>query len=156
MTVRPARLPEDEPAILSFIWGLQTFENAFEPNRRLDPDFAAAHWADVQAQAAARGAIFIAENDGGPVGWAVVVEEAGDLFVLKKERRYGFVAELFVTESTRGQGHGRALIAVCENWSRTRGMAVLMIGVLSGNDKAAAMYRRDGFAPYNLFMRKYL
>ena len=154
--IREARLPDDEPVILSFIWGLQTFENAFEPNRRLDPDFTAQHWADVEAQAAARGALFIAEAEGVAVGWAFVVEEPGDLFVAERERRYGFVAELFVEVSARGQGHGRALIAACEDWTRARGMTVLIIGVLSGNDKAAAVYRRDGFAPYNLFMRKYL
>jgi GNAT superfamily N-acetyltransferase len=154
--IRPARLPEDEPAILSFIWGLQTFENAFEPNRRLDADFAAQHWADVQAQALARGAIFVAETDGKAVGWSVVLEESGDLFVTEKERRHGFIAELFVDASARGQGHGRALIATCENWTRARGMATLLIGVLTGNGKAAALYERDGFAPYNLFMRKYL
>lgn len=154
--IRAARLPDDEPAILSFIWGLQNFENVFEPNRRLDPDFAAEHWADVQAQAAARGTIFIAENAGTPVGWAFVVEEPGDLFVEKKQRRHGFIAELFVADDARGQGHGRALIAACEGWTRARGMAVLLIGVLTGNDKAAAIYGRDGFAPYNLFMRKYL
>ncbi len=156
MTIRAARLPEDEPAILSFIWSLQTFENAFEPNRRLDPDFVAEHWADVRRQAAERGALFIAEANGRAVGWAFVVEEAGDLFVRESERRYGFVAELFVEEAARGAGHGRALIAACEDWSRGRGMTVLIIGALTGNSKAAAIYQRDGFAPYNLFMRKYL
>lgn len=156
MTIRAARLPDDEPAILSFIWGLQKFENAFEPNRRLDPGFAAEHWADVQAQAQRRGALFVAEHDNRPVGWALVVEEAGDLFVKESERRYGFIAELFVEDAARGQGHGRALIAACEDWTRARGMAVLIIGVLTGNGKAAAVYQRDGFAPYNLFMRKYL
>ncbi|MEP6831011.1 MAG: GNAT family N-acetyltransferase, partial [Rhizomicrobium sp.] len=148
--------PDDEPAILSFIWGLQKFEKDFEANRRLDPDFATEHWADVRIQVAARGAIFMAENDGRPVGWTIVLEEAGDLLVEKRERRYGFVAELFVEASARGQGHGRALISACEDWSRGRGMTVLIIGVLTGNDKAAAVYNRDGFAPYNLFMRKYL
>ncbi len=39
MTVRDARLPQDEPAILSFITGLQDYEAAFEPNRRRDPGF---------------------------------------------------------------------------------------------------------------------
>lgn len=154
--IRAARLPDDEPAILSFIWGLQKFENAFEPNRRLDPAFATEHWADVQVQAAARGAIFIAENDGRAVGWAFVLEEPGDLFVAEKERRHGFVAELFVEPQARGRGNGRALIAACEDWTRARGMAALIIGVLSENNKAAAMYQRDGFAPYNLFLRKYL
>ena len=156
MTIRAVRLPEDEPAILSYIWGLQKFENAFEPNRRLDPNFAAEHWADVRRLVTERGAMFIADNDEGPVGWAFVVDEAGDLFVRQEERRYGFIAELYVEASARGQGHGRALIAACEDWSRSRGMTNLIIGVLSGNDKAAAVYQRDGFAPYNLFMRKYL
>ncbi len=156
MTIRAVRLPDDEPAILSFIWGLQKFENAFEPNRRLDPGFAGEHWADVRRQVAQRGAMFMAEADGHPVGWAFIVEEAGDLFVKDSERRYGFIAELFVEETARGAGHGRALIAACEDWSRGRGMTNLIIGVLSGNDKAAAVYHRDGFAPYNLFMRKYL
>lgn len=154
--IRLARLPDDEPAILSFIWGLQKFEKEFEANRRLDPDFGAEHWADVRVQAAARGAMFIAEDDGRAVGWAFVVEEAGDLFVEKTERRYGFIAELFVEASARGRGHGRALIGACEDWSRGRGMTVLIIGALSGNGKAAALYQRDGFAPYNLFLRKYL
>jgi GNAT superfamily N-acetyltransferase len=142
--IRTARLPDDEPAILSFIWGLQKFERDFEANRRLDSDFATEHWADARVHAATRGAIFIAENDGRPVGWAIVLEEAGDLFVEKRERRYGFVAELFVEASARGQGHGRALIKACEGWSRGRGMSVLIIGVLTGNDKAAAVYKRDG------------
>jgi len=156
MTIRAVRLPDDEAAILSFIWGLQKFENAFEPNRRLDAGFADEHWADVRRLVAERGAMFIAENGGEPVGWAFVVEEAGDLFVKESERRYGFIAELYVEASARGQGHGRALIAACEDWSRGRGMTVLIIGVLTGNGKAAAVYQRDGFAPYNLFMRKYL
>jgi len=154
--IRNVHLPDDEPAILSFIWGLQKFENAFEPNRRLDAGFADEHWADVRRLVAERGAMFIAENGGGRVGWAFVVEEAGDLFVKESERRYGFIAELYVEASARGQGHGRALIAACEDWSRHRGMTVLIIGVLTGNGKAAAVYQRDGFVPYNLFMRKYL
>src|ERR1700743_3615408 len=139
MSVRAVRLPEDEPAILSFIWGLPTFENAFEANGRLHPDFAAEHWPDVRAQAEARGAIFIAEDEGGPVGWAFVVEESGDLFVEKQERRYGFIADLFVADTARGQGHGRALIAACADWSKARGLKVLIINVLAGNDKATAV-----------------
>ena len=156
MTIRLARLPDDEPAILSFIWGLQKFEHEFEPNRRLDPSFAAEHWPVMRARALERGDIFIAEADGKPVGWALVLDEAGDIFVEAAERRHGFIAELFVEDSARGQGHGRALIAACEDWTRARGLNVLIINVLAGNDKAIAVYDRDGFAPYNLNLRKYL
>ena len=102
--VRLAHLPDDEPAILSFIWGLQEFENAFEPNRRLDPAFGAEHWADVQVQVAMRVAIFIAEHDARPVGWAFVVDEPGNLFVDEQQRRHGFIAELFVEVEARSSG----------------------------------------------------
>ena len=156
MTIRQARLPEDEKAILSFIQGLQEFERSFEPNRRLDPAFAADHWADVQKRAASRGALFMAEQDGRAVGWAFLLEEDGDVFVEREQRRHGFVAELFVDGAARGQGHGRALIAACEEWTRARGLNVLIINVLAGNDKAIAVYQRDGFAPYSLNLRKYL
>jgi GNAT superfamily N-acetyltransferase len=156
MTIREARLPDDEPAILSFIWGLQKFENAFEANRRLDPAFASEHWPVMRARAAERGAIFIAEAEGKPVGWALVLDEPGDVFVEKAERRHGFIAELFVEASARAQGHGRALIEACEAWTRARGLNVLIINVLAGNDKAITVYDRDGFAPYNLNLRKYL
>ena len=156
MTIRVARLPDDEPAILSFIWGLQKFENAFEANRRLDPAFAAEHWPVMKARAAERGAIFIAEAAGKPVGWALVLDEPGDVFVEQPERRHGFIAELFVEDSVRGRGHGRALIAACEDWTRARGLKILIINVLARNDKAVAVYDRNGFAPYNLNLRKYL
>lgn len=156
MTIRAARLPEDEPAIMSFIWGLQEFENAFEANRRLDSKFASEHWTVMRALAAERGAIFIAEADGKPVGWALVLDEPGDVFVERAQRRHGFIAELFVEASARAQGHGRALIRACEAWTRARGLKVLLINVLAGNDKAIAVYDRDGFAPYNLNLRKYL
>ena len=154
--IREARLPDDEPAILSFILGLQEYENAFEPNRRLDPAFAPQHWADVRAKAASRGAILIAEQDGAPVGWALVLEEAGDLFVAERERRHGFIAELFVMEAARGTGHGHGLIQACAGWTKARGLSVLIINVLAKNGKAAAMYERGGFVPYNFNLRKYL
>jgi GNAT superfamily N-acetyltransferase len=154
--VRVARLPDDEPAIISFIWGLQKFENAFEPNRRLDSAFASEHWPVMRARAAEQGAIFIAEAEGQPVGWALVLDEPGDIFVEQAQRRHGFIAELFVETSYRGRGHGRALIAACEDWTRARGLGVLIINVLAGNDKAIAVYDRDGFVPYNLNLRKTL
>ena len=71
MTIREARLPADEPAILSFIKGLQDYEAAFEPNRRQDPDFALEHWREVQRRHADMHGIFlIAEDNGVPAGWA--------------------------------------------------------------------------------------
>jgi len=150
-------LPRDEPAILSFINGLQDYEAAFEPNRRRDPDFAVEHWRHVQHVCAEKhGALFIAQQDGKPVGWAFAHEEHGELFIREPERRHGFLAELFVTSDARGQGHGKALIEACEGWSRGRDHKLLMIGVLAQNQAAIRAYEGSGYAPYVALMRKYL
>jgi len=104
MSVREARLPADEPAILSFITGLQDFEAAFEPNRRRDPAFAADHWRDAQHRCAQKhGIMLIAEDAGKAVGWAFAYEEHGELFITEPERRHGFLAEIFVMPAKTGR-----------------------------------------------------
>lgn len=156
MDVRPARLPDDEPAILSFIQGLQDHELGFEPNRRRDPAFAADHWRDAQHRCAEKhGVMFVAQDGGRPVGWAFAHEEHGELFITAPERRHGFLAEIYVMPAARGQGHGGRLIAACEGWSRERGHTLMTIGVLAKNECAVRAYEAAGYAPYTLIMRRY-
>jgi GNAT superfamily N-acetyltransferase len=157
LTIRDVRLPQDEPAILSFINGLQDHEAAFEPNRRRDPGFAADHWRDAQHRCAQKhGAMFIAEDAGRAVGWAFAYEEHGELFITEPERRHGFLAEIYVAPDARRAGHGKALIQACEDWSKARGHAVMTIGVLVGNQGAIRAYEGAGYAPYTVLMRRYL
>jgi GNAT superfamily N-acetyltransferase len=157
MSIREARLPADEPAILSFIAGLQDYEAAFEPDRRRDAGFAADHWREIQHRCAENHGVFlIAEDAGKPVGWAFAHETPGHLFVVEPERRHGSLAELFVLPQARGQGHGHALILACEDWARQRGHKLLTVGVLSKNARAIRSYEGAGFTPYTTVMRKYL
>ncbi len=155
--IREARLPQDEPAILSFVTGLQDYEAGFESDRRRDPEFAVEHWRAVQHRCAEKhGAMFIAEDGGEPVGWAFAHEEHGELFIKEPERRHGFLAELFVVPQARSKGHGRALMAACEDWSRGRDHKLLIVGVLAHNSRAIRSYEGAGYAPYTLFLRRYL
>jgi GNAT superfamily N-acetyltransferase len=157
MTIREAKLPADEPAILSFINGLQDFEATFEPDRRRDPDFAAQHWRELQHRCAEKhGIMLIAEDAGQALGWAFAYEQNGELFIVEPERRHGFLAEIFVMPSARGKGLGRALIAGCEDWARDRGHKLLTIGVLAKNPGAIRAYQASGYAPYAITMRRYL
>jgi len=157
ISVREARLPQDEPAILSFINGLQDYEAAFEPNRRRDPNFAADHWREAQHRCAERhGTMLIAEDDGKAVGWAFAHDEHGELFVVEPERRHGFLAEIFVIPSARGKGFGRALIEGCEAWAKERGHKLLTIGVLAQNQAAVRSYGGAGYSPYVTIMWRYL
>ena len=157
MTIRAARLPRDEPAILSFIQALQDHEAGFEADRRRDPDFAVQHWREAQHRCAEKhGAMFIAEQAGHYVGWAFAYEVHGELFVHPPERRHGFLAELYVVPEARRAGHGKALIQACEAWSRQRGHRLLTIAVLARNKGAIRAYEGAGYTPYTLVMRRYL
>lgn len=157
MSIREARLPADEPAILSFIDGLQAYEAAFEPDRRRDPDFTVEHWREVQHRCAEKhGILLIAEDGGKPVGWAFAHDQNAELFVVAPERRHGYLAEIFLMPQARGKGLGRALIAACEDWARGRGHKLLTIGVLARNPGAIRAYEGVGYEPYIVTMRRYL
>jgi GNAT superfamily N-acetyltransferase len=156
LTIREARLPEDKAAIFDFIVGLQRYEAGFESNRRLDATFAQEHFAELLPDSAqANRAVFIAE-DRRPLGWAVVYEQHGEVYIRAEERHYGFIAELFVVDAARGKGVGRALIEACEEWTRQRRLTTIRIAHLSGNTRAAAIYAEAGYFPYALHVRKRL
>lgn len=155
--VRPADPKRDRAAMLSFVDGLQAFEHAMEPNRRLDATVAADHLGVLDKRLAERGgAIFFAEDDGGPLGWAVVHETLDDLYVIETERRMAYIDELYLIDRARGLGAGRALITACEGWAKGRGIGVIMIGVLDKNGRAHAIYNAAGYDDYALQLRKYL
>jgi GNAT superfamily N-acetyltransferase len=157
-SIREARLADDKPAILEFIFALQLHERAFEPNRRIDPQVAEEHYAVLIPHVAKHnGKILVAEDEAAhAVGWAAFHEEEGGVFILAEERKHGFLAELYVVEAARGGGVGRALIAACEDWARGRGLVSLRIGLSARNADAQKVYERTGYAPYALQMRKYL
>jgi len=156
--IRDADLSRDKPALLDFIMGSQAYEHAFEPNRRLDPPVAEEHFAKMLALLAERaGKILVAADAGDKaIGWAIVLESEDDIYVVAEERRYAYIAELFVVESLRGTGAGRALIAACEAWAGARSVRVMQIGVLPGNARAHGIYRRQGYTDYGIQLRKYL
>ena len=157
MSVREIHLPDDEPAILSFLHGLQDYEAEFEPNRRRDPEWAVEHWREAQHRCAERhGIMLIAEDAGKPVGWAFAHDERAEVFVVEPERRHGYLTELFLLPEARGKGLGRALIEACEAWARERGHRLLTVGVLSHNRSAIRAYEGAGYAPYVTIMRRYL
>ena len=156
--IRKARLADDKPAILGFIFALQQHEGAFEPNRRLDAQVAEEHYATLIPHVAAHnGQVLVAEDEARhAIGWAAAYEDGGDVFIRAEERAYGFLAELYVVEAARGAGVGRALIAACEDWARGCGLVSLRIGLLARNVDALKVYERAGYTPYALQMRKYL
>jgi GNAT superfamily N-acetyltransferase len=155
--IRDMNIPEDEAAALSFIMGSQHYEHAFEPNRRLDPAVADEHYAVLAKKVETnQGRIFVAEENGAAIGWAVFLVEQNPVFVVEEQRSYGYITELYVNESVRSLGVGRALIAACEDEARRLGLGHVMIGVLTANKRAAEIYARTGYLPYASELRKHL
>jgi GNAT superfamily N-acetyltransferase len=154
--IREARLPNDKPVILEFIMALQRYESFIEPNRRYDMEMAEEYFATL-VERAKHGRIFIADNEHGrPVGWTIVYEEETEAFIRADERRFAYLAELFVTESERGTGTGHALIKACEDWAVRAGYSTMRIDLLARNERAARAYAKAGYTPYCQEVRKRL
>ncbi len=155
--IRDLRLPEDRPACLSFIYGLQKYEHAIEPDRRIDAAVAEDYFADLMKRVAEeQGRVFVAERQDRAIGWAVFLVSQTYVYIVEEQRTYGYIAELFVTEQARGSGAGKALIKACEDEGRGRGLKLMMIGVLAGNRRSASIYAQAGYSPYAMELRKYL
>ena len=147
----------DRPAALTFIMGSQLYEREVEPDRRVDPQVAEDYFPLLMEEVAKkRGRIFVAERDGVVIGWAAITVEENMLFVVEKERTYGYITELFVDEKSRGLGVGQALIEACENEARRLGLGHVMIGLLTQSKRTMDIYTQAGYQPYTSELRKYL
>lgn len=153
--VRKARLPADKPAIVEFIMALQRYHSSLEPNRRFDAEMAEEHFAALMERAQ-RGQVFIAEDAGKPVGWTIVHEEETEIFICADERRFAYLAELYVVDDARGTGIAYELIDACEDWARKAGYNTMRIDLLTRNERAARAYAKAGYTPYSQEVRKRL
>ncbi|MDQ1078313.1 GNAT family N-acetyltransferase [Pseudoroseomonas cervicalis] len=144
--IRPAR-DADREALLAQTLGLNRFEHAIAGDRRTDEEGARETLDHVLGRIAdSQGHAVVAEADGAVVGHLFLT--FGQHLPFVAEREHGYVADLFVRESHRGHGIGRALLAEAERLTKARGLKRLLIGVLAGNDGAEATYKRFGFAHY--------
>lgn len=138
LTVRPAH-PGDAPAILAFILGLAEYEKL-----RHEADLTL--W-DVEISffgVAPRVFCDIAELDGRPVGFAVWFYSYSTF-----RGRHGiWLEDLFVEETARGHGAGKALLAGLARRCRDEGLARLDWSVLDWNAPSIAFY--DSLGAENL------
>ena len=156
-TIRDARWPDDEATAISFIDALQNHEYAFEKDRRIDPAVGKEYFTALRKRIAEQqGRVFVAAQNRSVVGWAVFLVEHNFVYVVEEQRTFGYIAELFVVEEARGRGIGQSLIAACEEEGRARGLKLMMIGVIPGNKRTAAIYTEAGYAPYSMELRKFL
>lgn len=80
---------------------------------------------------------FVAFLDGKPAGMASGVP--GDDGVPE-------LISMWVSPAARGKGVGNRLVESVGQWARQQGATALQLAVVADNEKAAALYRRNGFA----------
>jgi GNAT superfamily N-acetyltransferase len=89
-------------------------------------------------------ALLIAEDEKHtPAGFIYLTTEA-DFFSGEKK---GFISDLVVASQYEGQGVGRLLLAVAEDWSKEKGYRLLMLNVFAENERARRTYEKAGFEP---------
>lgn len=97
-------------------------------------------------------AIFVAEGDGGVLGYTIVGSAASML----SPRRFGFIYDLWVAPPARRQGVAHRLLVQAEAWCREHGLARLKLEVAAANGGARALYESEGFAVERLYLGKTL
>lgn len=97
-----------------------------------------------------RSAIFVAEENGAPAGfaWVLLIED----FYTREP--VGKVSEIAVVSS--GKGTGSALMDACERWAREKGARLIVLNVLEGNVGARGFYSKLGYAPEYTMLAKSL
>ncbi|WP_338693865.1 N-acetyltransferase family protein [Streptomyces sp. Q6] len=135
VTVRPA-LPGDLDAVLAIR------NHAIEHGTALWTDSPqsrdeGAEWLDAHL---ARGSAFVAERDGGVVGFGVYGPwKAYSGF------RHTVENSVYVTEGHHGAGIGSALLGTLIDSARAAGLHVMIAGIEAGNAASIRLHERHGF-----------
>jgi ribosomal protein S18 acetylase RimI-like enzyme len=86
-----------------------------------------------------RHAMFVAEENGVPVGMAFGLVDA-------EQSTRAHLGGMWVDPEARGRGVGQALSDAVIAWARGRGLVDIVLSVTEGNKTALALYERQGFA----------
>ena len=98
-------------------------------------------------------ALLIAERRDGHRGGMVYLVQQVDYF---RQRSHAHVAVLTVSAEWEGQGAGRALLDAAEGWARSQGVGMITLHVFVGNQRARALYERQGYMAETLRYVKWL
>jgi ribosomal protein S18 acetylase RimI-like enzyme len=124
---------EADQATIHELW--QEFEDEVPQAEGFLPEQWHEEWADVQENLAT-GAVFLAEDDAGPLGVARL-----------QEIRQGssHIHLVYVRPRARRQGVTKALLRACANVAREQGAETVSLEVLLANDVGRAAWQHLGF-----------
>lgn len=68
----------------------------------------------------------------------------------------GYIRNIYVSPDLRGQGWGRKLLQVAEDWCRSQGVDRITLDASCCNERAVSLYQRNGYETARLRMEKRL
>jgi len=140
--VRPM-VEADLPAVHSLNAALQEFERQLRPSRVPGAQMTEAYVAKLRAEVAdANGEVVVAKVGAEVAGFASWYWEHDPL---ERDPNGIVIGDLFVVESWRARGVGRAIVAYIRQISIEQGAGWLTVATLSANDQAMSFYRACGF-----------
>ena len=138
MSIRPAT--EADEAALHELW--QEFVAEVPEPGSFAPDSWEEDWVSLRTNIAS-GAVFVAEDDGGAIGFA----EAS-----AAELRRWHLETVHVRPVARRRGIAKALVRECARAAHERGAEFMSLEVLTSNELGRRVWERLGFEPVELLM----
>jgi ribosomal protein S18 acetylase RimI-like enzyme len=148
----------DRPWLVTAMAGISDHERTLHDSRRPGADCADAYLSQIEAAIADHGgAILIAARGEERLGCiAFHVAHEVNAAETPDSNVFGYVSDLYVVESARGQGLASRLLAEAERHFRAAGLRRMRIGSLAANASAVRAYHKFGFNAYELVLEKRL
>ena len=140
--IRRARSKEDEAFIAEL--GRRSVGSSVSSMRPAPASVAESAYDRLLETVAAQSHVtFIAEYDGAPAGFALLVDDLPDDVTGLPQ---AFLAYMAVEPELRHRGIGTALLRAAEDEARQRGLPYIALMVTEQNEAARLLYERAGYA----------
>ena len=154
IAIRPTN-PLDRPQLREAFVELQEHERRLHASRLPGEQIADAYLEWMVKQAAATGAVLVAEIDGAfagfVAGWVVDENHIADT---PDSRRFGLVSDICVLPAYRGRRLASRLLAAIETHFSSKGVTRVRLGVLAANAEARTSYERSGYTAYEIIYER--
>lgn len=91
--------------------------------------------------------LLVAEQDGRIAGFVIAQAQETPAYSCIRPRRLGYVFDIVVDPTVRGQGTGKELLRAVKAWSKAQGHTHLELSVLPENKGAMRLYEQEGYQP---------
>jgi ribosomal protein S18 acetylase RimI-like enzyme len=148
-------IPSDRPDLRRAVVELQEYERSLHATRLPGAQIANAYLDWIRERTHNAGALLVAENEGGFVGFiAGWIEQDDNIAETADSNRFGYISDICVLPPYRGLRVASRLLDAIELHFRPTGVRRLRIGVLAANKAARGSYEHAGFTPYEIIYEK--